>query len=63
MRKEGEHNSEDMRALFKMLQNDGRVHIADVDKLSKKIDKISEETGKYFDYFLRTQRWSANTER
>lgn len=46
MRKESEQNSEDMKALFKMLQNEGRVHIADVDKLSKKIDKISEETGR-----------------
>ena len=34
-----------MRILFKMLHNDGRIHIADVDKLSKKIDRITEDSG------------------
>lgn len=43
MKKESEQNSEDLKALFKMLQNDGRVHIGDLDKLSKKIDRITEE--------------------
>ena len=28
-----------------MLHNDGRIHIADVDKLSKKIDRITEDSG------------------
>lgn len=43
MMRESEKNGEDMRALFKMLQNEGRVHVSDVDKLSKKIDRITEE--------------------
>lgn len=46
MKKDSEKNSEDMKALFKMLQSEGRVHIADVDKLSRKIDRISEETSR-----------------
>lgn len=43
MKKENEQTSEDMRALFKLLQNDGKVHVSDIDKLSKKIDRIKEE--------------------
>ena len=43
MKKESEATSEDMRTLFKLLQNDGKVHVSDLDKLSKKIDKIKEE--------------------
>jgi hypothetical protein len=43
MLRESEKNSEDMRSLFKMLQNDGRVQISEVDRLSRRIDRISEE--------------------
>lgn len=43
MKKESEQNSEDMRTLFKLLQSDGKVHASDIDKMSKKIDKIKEE--------------------
>lgn len=43
MKKDSEQTSEDMRSLFKLLQNDGKVHVSDIDKLSKKIDKIKEE--------------------
>lgn len=43
MKKENEQNSEDMRSLFKLLQSEGKVHANDIDKLSKKIDKIKEE--------------------
>lgn len=41
--KDSEQNSEDLKAIFKILQNEGRVHIGDIDKLSKKIEKITEE--------------------
>lgn len=43
MKRESDQSNEDMRTLFKLLQNDGKVHVSDIDKLSKKIDAIKEE--------------------
>ena len=43
MKKEGEQNSEDLRSLFKILQNDNKVYASDIDKLSKKIDRLTED--------------------
>ena len=43
MKKEGEQNTEDLKALFKILQNDNKVYASDIDKLSKRIDKLTED--------------------
>jgi Ca2+-binding EF-hand superfamily protein len=43
MKKEGEQNTEDLRSLFKILQNDNKVYASDIDKLSKRIDKLTED--------------------
>ncbi len=43
MKKEGEQNTEDLKSLFKILQNDNKVYASDIDKLSKRIEKLTEE--------------------
>lgn len=43
MKKEGEQNTEDLKSLFKILQNDNKVYASDIDKLSKRIEKLTED--------------------
>lgn len=63
MRKEsnaadGTSGGEDMKALFKVLQNDGRIYVNDIDKLSRKIDKLTEESAESnLMTDQRSQRW------
>lgn len=40
-----DENKEELRALFKMLENDGKITVNEINKITKKLGKINKAEG------------------